>query len=87
MSIAPGRTKSDAELMSRSGYAIDAIAKLLAENSLKRSEGDGEEFMDGYQEGGLLEAIKLIGNGLNVAGEDLQTLIEEMETEARGGAQ
>lgn len=87
MSIALGRTKSDAELMSRSGYAIDAIAKLLAENSLKRSEGDGEEFMDGYQEGGLLEAIKLIGNGLSVAGEYLQTLIEEMETEARGGAQ
>jgi hypothetical protein len=87
MSIALGRTKSDAELMSRSGYAIDAIARLLAENSLKRSEGDGEEFMDGYQEGGLLEAIKLIGHGLSVAGEDLQTLIEEMETEARGGAQ
>ncbi|MGK8435918.1 hypothetical protein ACRS3X_00880 [Ectopseudomonas hydrolytica] len=87
MSIALGRTKSDAELMSRSGYALDAIAKLLAENSLKRTEGDGEKFMDGYQEGGLLEAIKLIGNGLSVAGEDLQTLIEEMETEARGGVQ
>ncbi|MBA4243043.1 MAG: hypothetical protein C0452_03905 [Pseudomonas sp.] len=87
MSIAPVRAKSDAALMSRSGYALDAIAKLLAENSLKRIEGDGEEFMDGYQEGGLLEAIKLIGNGLSVAGEDLQTLIEEMEIEARGGAQ
>ncbi|UTH30000.1 hypothetical protein [Ectopseudomonas hydrolytica] len=86
MSIALGRTKSDAELMSRSGYALDAIAKLLAENSLKRT-GDGEEFVDGYQEGGLLEAIKLIGNGLSVAGEDLQTLIEQVETEARGGAQ
>ncbi|QTN45041.1 hypothetical protein H7683_18925 [Ectopseudomonas mendocina] len=87
MSIALGRTKSDADLMSRSGYAIDAIAKLLAENSLKRAEGNSEGLMDGYQEGGLLEAIKLIGRGLCVAGEDLQALIEQVETEAHGGAQ
>lgn len=87
MSIAPVRAKSDAALMSRSGYALDAIAKLLAENSLKRTESDGEEFMDGYQEGGLLEAIKLIGHSLSVAGEDLQALIEQVENETHGGAQ
>lgn len=81
------RAESDAELMTRSGYALAAIAKLLAENSLKRTEGDGEEFMDAYQEGGLLEAIKLIGDGLSIAGEDLQALIKQTSTEAQGGVQ
>lgn len=86
MSIELIRAKSDADLMKRSAYALDAIARLLSENAMRRMDGEGQEFMGEFLESGLREAIKLISDGLCAAGEDLQTLIEQMETEAVGGA-
>nr|WP_298168344.1 hypothetical protein [uncultured Pseudomonas sp.] len=86
MSIALVRARSAAGLMSSSGYALDAIAKLLAENAVMRTDGNGHDFMDGYREGGLIEAVKLIASSLSSAGEDLEAMIEQRETEDLGGA-
>lgn len=86
MSIALVRARSNADLMIRSGYALDAIAKLLTENAVMRTDGNGQDFMDGYREGGLLEAVKLIASSLSSEGEGLEALIEQMGTEAFGGA-
>lgn len=69
--------KDIGETITQAGQAVYAIAQLLDEDQVRKASEAGDDFLNDFSRGCLLNGLKILGSVLREKGDDLEKMAKE----------